>query len=200
MSDGDPQQVWEKTNRSNLRKSMDTLFPQQSQDRCRVCNERVVDGRWNYCSKRCKRIAKAVQRMFVWDCVREQVLERDDYTCQRCGISKERWWAAYWRARDLIDERNPHDPRDDWDAWHAAEESLRDVYGVESAVGGFHVDHITPISEGGHPFDESNLQTLCKHCHREKTAEENSSDDGEERPAEEVTLDAYLAADGGEQA
>jgi hypothetical protein len=51
--------------RSDLRKSMDALFPQQASDQCRVCNEQVVDGRWNYCSERCRRIANAVQAMFV---------------------------------------------------------------------------------------------------------------------------------------
>jgi 5-methylcytosine-specific restriction endonuclease McrA len=54
-------------------------------DGCRVCGEEVVDGRWKYCSTRCRDIAKAVQRMFTWSSVRESVLERDDYTCQSCG-------------------------------------------------------------------------------------------------------------------
>jgi len=30
------------------------------------------------------------------------------------------------------------------------------------------VDHIVPVSEGGHPFDSTNLQTLCTSCHNEK--------------------------------
>jgi 5-methylcytosine-specific restriction protein A len=28
-----------------------------------------------------------------------------------------------------------------------------------------HVDHITPRSKGGAPFDAANLQSLCKPCH-----------------------------------
>ncbi|MCI4329887.1 MAG: HNH endonuclease [Thermoplasmata archaeon] len=31
------------------------------------------------------------------------------------------------------------------------------------------VDHIVEIARGGAPLDPSNLQTLCRHCHREKT-------------------------------
>ena len=58
---------------------------QRMYDGCRVCDEPVVDGRWSYCSERCRDIAKAVQRMFTWTSVRESVLERDDYTCQSCG-------------------------------------------------------------------------------------------------------------------
>lgn len=34
------------------------------------------------------------------------------------------------------------------------------------------VDHIQPLSKGGNPFDEGNLQTLCKECHQEKGVEE----------------------------
>lgn len=37
-------------------------------------------------------------------------------------------------------------------------------------MGGTQVDHIVPLAEGGPPFDLANLQLLCKHCHREKTA------------------------------
>jgi len=31
-----------------------------------------------------------------------------------------------------------------------------------------HVDHIVPVSEGGHPFDVDNLQTLCESCNLSK--------------------------------
>ncbi|MFC6765176.1 hypothetical protein [Natrinema soli] len=41
---------------------MDTLFPQTGSNLCRVCAEPVVDGRWNYCSERCRNIANAVSR------------------------------------------------------------------------------------------------------------------------------------------
>ncbi|MDA0769230.1 MAG: hypothetical protein BZY79_01745 [SAR202 cluster bacterium Casp-Chloro-G4] len=30
-------------------------------------------------------------------------------------------------------------------------------------------DHITPLADGGAEFDEANVQTLCKPCHRGKT-------------------------------
>lgn len=183
----------------NLAKSMDTLFPQQFSDKCRVCVEPVVDGRWNYCSERCREIANAVQRMFVWDCVREGVLERDDYTCQQCGLSKEMAWRAYWQVHERVDElKTPLDPEKSdhrgtsCDRWRRADRELHERYGVEAPTGAFHVDHITPISDGGHPFDESNLQTLCQWCHHEKTAEENSTADEDEQP--ELTLEDYMDA------
>lgn len=192
-----------------LSKSMDVLFPQVTKEfasvdgtdqivwlpdesNCRVCGEPVVDGRWNYCSERCRDIAKAVQRMFVWDEVRERVLERDDYTCQRCGLSKDRWWRAYWQAKNLAREYNPYDRTEEWEKWYQKNRALEDRFMIDSPSGGLHIDHTVRIADGGHPFDESNLQTLCKYCHHEKTAVENSSDtdDTEERP--EIGLDAYL--------
>ncbi|SIS06083.1 5-methylcytosine-specific restriction endonuclease McrA [Natronorubrum daqingense] len=127
---------------------MDDLFPQERSDLCRVCNEPVVDGRWNYCSRRCRDIATAVQRMFLWDVVREQILERDDYTCQECGETQDA----------------------------AVEQQSMEV------------DHIQRITDGGHPFEESNLQTLCEDCHEAKTATENSGRD----PAPSVTLENYI--------
>lgn len=39
-----------------------------------------------------------------------------------------------------------------------------------------HVDHITPLSEGG-TNDAGNLQALCGPCHRLKTSIEQASED-----------------------
>ncbi len=50
------------------------------------------------------------------------------------------------------------------------------------------VDHIQRIADGGHPFEESNLQTLCEDCHEAKTTNENSGRD----PAPSVTLENYI--------
>jgi 5-methylcytosine-specific restriction protein A len=36
------------------------------------------------------------------------------------------------------------------------------------------VDHITPLEQGGEPFDDDNLQSICKRCHGAKTGAENS--------------------------
>lgn len=117
---------------------------------CRVCHEPVVDGRWSYCSERCRDIANAVGSMFNWDQVRQKVLERDDHACQQCGASET------------------------------------------GSDGPLQVDHIDRVADGGHPFDERNLQTLCRSCHEAKTAAENrtADDDPAERP--ELGLDAYL--------
>jgi len=36
------------------------------------------------------------------------------------------------------------------------------------------VDHIHELKDGGDPFDENNLETLCKKCHAVKTAKEKA--------------------------
>jgi len=166
--------------RDKLNKNMDTLFPQSDSSSCRVCDEEVVDGRWNYCSERCREIAQAVQRKFTWSSVRDRVLERDDYTCQKCGLTKEMYHRAYWQIRELVDDAS--DGNEEWlNAW----ERYRSPPAAHEA---FEVDHIERIADGGHALDETNLQTLCYHCHKEKTIEENS---GRRGPKQEVTLEDY---------
>jgi 5-methylcytosine-specific restriction endonuclease McrA len=174
---------------------MDTLFPQSAPDLCRVCDEPVVDGRWNYCSERCREIAQAVQKMFLWDEVREKILlKRDDYTCQQCGASQRRQWRAYHTVRHRIDERTEHlrDADENMDEWRQRRRELREKYDVEAPTDGYlQIDHITRIADGGHPFDESNLQTLCEDCHGQKTAQENQTD-GSDPSVQGVTLADYM--------
>jgi 5-methylcytosine-specific restriction enzyme A len=42
--------------------------------------------------------------------------------------------------------------------------------GIVTAVA--HTDHIKPIKIGGDPWDDDNLQSLCKRCHDVKSAKE----------------------------
>ena len=48
---------------------------------------------------------------------------------------------------------------------------------------GTHIDHIRPLFKGGAEYDESNLQVLCKWCHRDKTRGEYSGPVDPEREA-----------------
>ena len=53
----------------------------------------------------------------------------------------------------------------------------RDNYRCQScgrAAGRAECDHKIPLHLGGDPWKKSNLQTLCRGCHIEKTAGENS--------------------------
>ena len=60
-----------------------------------------------------------------------------------------------------------------------------DLDSIQTTLSGSH----RGIADGGHPFDEENLQTLCKYCHREKTSEENTTS---EPQRSEVTLEEYI--------
>lgn len=185
---------------------MDALFPQQSSDSCRVCNEDVVDGRWSYCSERCRSIARSVQKMFVWEKVRKEVLRRDEHTCQRCGLERAVVKRAHWQTHERIRElQEPLRDRGEQDRWRMAGKYLKERYGMPIwGPSTFEVDHIHPISAGGHKFDERNLQTLCRRCHRAKTAEENTTDadDADTQGHRSIRLNSYLdgvseAVDGG---
>lgn len=51
----------------------------------------------------------------------------------------------------------------------------RDGWRCQSCGGarGLEVDHIQPLHKGGAPWDVTNLQTLCRDCHRAKSANEH---------------------------
>lgn len=131
--------------------------------------------------------------MLNWSSVRRLVIDRDDETCQQCGFDQRREREARRRIRGRIEEQigeRPEGPSvSDPDAidafdleahyervdnWQARREELQERYSPgDRDRRGLEVDHIEPISEGGHPFDPGNLQTLCEECHQEKTAREN---------------------------
>ena len=59
---------------------------------CKVCNKPFVTGRsfQAYCSLECRRKARLITKglnktEFEWANLREFILERDNYTCQKCG-------------------------------------------------------------------------------------------------------------------
>lgn len=37
------------------------------------------------------------------------------------------------------------------------------------------VDHITPLNQGGQPYNRANVQGLCRHCHGQKTRQEQGT-------------------------
>ena len=42
-------------------------------------------------------------------------------------------------------------------------------------AGRLEVDHITPLDDGGAPYEPANLQVLCRICHFAKTKRENQA-------------------------
>lgn len=163
---------------------------------CRICGRDVDDGRSKYCDDYCRNLARAVMGMLNWNSVRRKIIGRDDETCQECGYDHSKERLARYHIKDLVDSKLPERPEGpsvlelgsgdaddfDWDAyhektdeWNEQRDELRERYGNwHDRDGGLEVDHITPVSEGGHPFDPGNLQTLCEECHKDKTAAEAS--------------------------
>lgn len=184
---------------------------------CRICGRNVEDGRSKTCSDYCNNLLSAVMGMLNWSTVRRRVIERDDETCQRCGFDMARERLARDHIKGIIDERVGPQPDDlsldavhdyddaDWESyyeqkevWRECRERMKARYGDPyERDRGLEVDHITPISEGGHPFDPANLQTLCEACHKDKTAKENR-ERGQTPSRRELnqSLFAYVSDDG----
>jgi len=161
---------------------------------CRVCGRDVEDGRAKTCSDYCGNLLEAVMGMLNWSSVRRQIIERDDETCQRCGLDYSLIRRAQDHIRGRIETRVPDrldNPRMDdleavdeydWEAHREWNQKLREYRQVLKERYGdpyeydieLEVDHIERVADGGHPFDPANLQTLCSECHQEKTASENS--------------------------
>lgn len=57
---------------------------------------------------------------------------------------------------------------------------------------GLHVHHIISIKEGGHPFDEENLITLCPSCHRKRHGKDSRKDDIEQLRKEHIPLSTFM--------
>lgn len=191
---------------------------------CRVCGRDVEDGRAKYCHDYCRHLAKAVMSLLNWGGVRRRVIERDDHTCQECGFDHR--WITRGRehVREIIfEEHLPDRPRgpsaramgadevtdEEIEVWKEASaewcerrDQLYERYGDPMRIGGkrLEVDHITPISEGAHPFDPANLQTLCEDCHKDKTAREAGERAESRTPSRgdlSESLFEFVAADGG---
>lgn len=170
---------------------------------CRICGRNVTDGRSKTCSDYCNNLLGAVMGLLNWSGVRRRILDRDDETCQQCGFDYRRERRARAHIRGIIDDRvgaRPSGPAleegaeiepDEFEsylerseAWRERREELKNRYGDPyDHSRRLEVDHITPVAEGGHPFDPGNLQTLCTACHQEKTSKENSERASERTPS-----------------
>jgi 5-methylcytosine-specific restriction protein A len=93
--------------------------------------------------------------------------------CSVCGPLKRATAAEHDERRGSSRERG-YDAR--WErvrAMHLAAEPLcrmcQQAGRISAAV---LVDHITPINDGGARLDDDNLQSLCRRCHDQKTADD----------------------------
>ena len=98
----------------------------------------------------------------------------------RCDEHAGQASRAYFKRYDA--ERRPaHDPRNTarWRNARAAYLAAHPLCENDQAHRGLgvfadEVDHRVPIANGGAPFDQANLQALCRGCHALKTARERA--------------------------
>ncbi len=113
---------------------------------CRVCDEPNQYPYRFYC---CKEHKEAWERNVLgpnWPTVRELIKERDNHTCQICGVTQ-----------DELTQRSL-----ETDDYFFSEFSLE-------------VDHIKPVKTHPHlEFVQSNLRTLCHDCHAKHGANPRS--------------------------
>lgn len=124
---------------------------------CRICHQEVPKGRKTFCSQTC------VTRLFVMmGSVRNLAFERDRGVCAWCAVDTE-------RLKAFLDDLWGHD--------RGLYDYLRDRWGLGFSTFGnleaghlWEADHIVPWSEGGRDLGLDNIRTLCRACHKERTA------------------------------
>ena len=79
-----------------MRASWVSFVPQEWKDRekeglCPVCgihHDAFEPGMKKFCSPKCRKIYS--DKLIFWNSLREDALERDNYTCQICGMNQEK--------------------------------------------------------------------------------------------------------------
>ncbi len=56
--------------------------------------------------------------------------------------------------------------------WRNTRNKMLDLCAECGKATGEHLDHITPLADGGEPYHPDNLQSLCQSCHSKKTRRE----------------------------
>ena len=168
---------------------------------CPVCGKTRAEfkkGHRVYCSVKCR--DTYASKYTYWTEIRDKVLDRDNKTCQKCGINREKFrdkdreeetrrfleWGSkhpktvrQWRDEALVrlDKRFKESYDEIMDDLKLISRRL-DWDEKKKLTKGLHkflefdVDHIIPIALGGDMWDMKNLQTLCKKCHNKKTKED----------------------------
>lgn len=139
--------------KDKMNKKVGTLFPQTQEGCCAVCKEEITDKqKQRYCTDRCREIAYAVQKFYLWRKVREKILEKREEKCARCGYNPCEREKELEKKKEKLEEKH--------------EDVIRVSMSPKKAL---EVDHIKPVAKGGDVFDPDNLQILCKDCNRSKS-------------------------------
>lgn len=132
-----------------------------------ICNkyaEQFKSGRYrNYCKKH----TFTNMLPFVnWQYLSQKIMRRDGYKCVKCGD----------------DKRFVNEPRNAFNYLTGRRERRWEQ------VSNLEVDHIREVANGGDMWDESNLQTLCRKCHKAKTKYYNKFERGKKLSGVKTSL------------
>lgn len=133
-------------------------FLERQRGECTWCGVPVPKGRQTWCSDECVTAFKlrcdSAHQVTV-------VASRDRGICCLCGrdtLKCQRVYRAYWRdAKHIV-------PTDHGE--------VQEALGIKCHfTQPFEVDHVVPVVEGGGLCGPDGLRTLCRPCHKQKSAE-----------------------------
>lgn len=114
-----------------------------------------------YCSDHCKISANMWTNPQSCQSKAYVMIERQACACALCGLSYEDQILRYIERKEEA-----------VDSWSDGKAYL---HGTGYHLSGMHeidIDHIIPIHKGGIGLGLTNIQAVCRQCHREKTANE----------------------------
>jgi len=116
---------------------------------------KTTDKYKNYCNNHnCWDLKKEIN----WNLKREEIIKRDNHTCQLCGDDREY----------IKEMRNVYD-RDFTGRNCFQLPKRKKVRMVLETVTNLEVDHIIEVADGGDMWADDNLRTACIKCHKKKT-------------------------------
>jgi len=125
---------------------------------CQNCGKEITDRRRRFCCTSCKQRyykrywdkikeeemnTPGIRPKNTWNDIKQDVLTRDDYICNRCGKKYKNGNGRNTNGNGKHNGNGNH----------------------KKLEPPFHVHHIIPLSEGGLNIME-NLETLCEECHK----------------------------------
>lgn len=143
----------------------------KKENKCPMCGKPKSEWNrrkdWTCCSIECTKKHKKLFK--YWAETRLDAIRRDGYKCVKCG----------YEAKRIIKNVEKIYSKDGVKTHLRTGYFIRvfeDENSVKCAEVGcdseFVGDHIVPIALGGKEFDIDNVQTLCKKCNKEKTAQD----------------------------
>lgn len=136
---------------------------------CRFCRGQVPAGRLTFCSELCVKNYRAYRS---GGGLRAALFERDNGVCKTCGLDCTAVWDELRRWKSSFPV--------------IAERILRELRINERTKTLWDADHIVPVSEGGGACGLSNIATLCRWCHKNKSGDDSRRRAG--KPARTVPV------------